>query len=340
MDAARYIQQLMDYGQMQYDHMMDKIYKECPYNVDHKTDDLAYKHVMTWAVFEKKDSSGLTTVDKFVKEFIDDPDVAAQLLQLKDVTNDTFYVKKKADSNNVLQAVSLSDGTKYNIEVKSIGLKKCKKGYCFMGCIHPWYSNGTYQTCGIVDIIPRALDIPLPPWVPNGDIGSVVRFMAHDFLKSDSIPIPKQPRLAPMLKKLSGEWISDICIMLKLEPDLYIATDIQKIHRLLTTMNSLRHIVLGLGKNERAALRLVLLQDGIIDYCTLCDKVGKDDTAYSFLQRPMPRSVVGLLRRYGLLIVGSKKIDKKLQKMAIIPIDVAQLLPHCLGMVADDDPPV
>ncbi len=56
---------------------------------------------MTWFAYERKDSSGNTIIDEFVK-FVDDEKIRLKMLRMKNLIHDTFLIHRSANAHNIV----------------------------------------------------------------------------------------------------------------------------------------------------------------------------------------------------------------------------------------------
>ena len=320
-----------DYANWKYSDTVYDYYDVCPYDLDFDSDELVYKQIVTWLMCEKKNLFGKTALDEFVDEFVDDTRLASKILQMKSLVYDTFLVEKAVDANNRMLIRSTSDGRVFTVEMMGSNPSIYSKGRLIIGRIHPWHDNGTYRTTGIFHvIIKEGRDQHEGYRSLNSEMFNNLHQMLERDLqkKAESLTIPSNPTMGPLLKKFPIDWVNGICDSLGIDTQHVKKKKIRIIKSILTSEDSLRRVVSGLSEDERIGLRLVFAKDCAAKYSDLCRRVGKDDTGLRWDK--MPASVVGRLRRHGLLMVGKKRIMTRTYKMAVIPTDVARHLGSCL----------
>lgn len=302
-------------------------YNECPYDLDLDNDELAYKQVLTWFAYDRKNAFGKTIIDEFVNKFVDDKKLRSKILQMKNLTYDTFFIQRSADARNMIRVVAESSGKIFEVEIMGNNPDVYKEGRIFTGRIHPWHEDGTYRVTGITKIL--VSDEDLFRQHDTHDVDLIFQKMERQFQeKAESITISTTPKAATLLRQLPIEWVDRICDSLYLDMWCVKKEKIKMIVSILTSKNLLEQVVAGLSEDERIALRFVLKKGGSVKHADLCRRVGRDDTQWSWSEKSF--STVGRLRRHGLLVVGKKRIMTKTYKVAAIPADVAMVLKSCL----------
>ena len=313
-----------------YVHHISEIENTCPYDLNLGHDDKVWQQVLVWYSCERKDHNGMTILDKFVNNFVDDERFRKKLLQIKDITYDKFLIRKSPDERNIILATSISDGREYAIEIMGTMQHVYTKDRSFEGRIHPWHNDGTYRTLGLLKVMMGEAEQLEKQGVLTLKNTRKLRWMLFGRYQdqAESIAISSKPKSTTLLKQFPRGWINAICISLKINKKLVKKEKIKKIAEVLTTPSSLKFIVDGLSENQKLALKLTLEKDGTIKHSILCKRVGEDDTDWYW--DDVPSSVVGELRRLGLLIVGKKIIKNRNYKVAVIPSDVATQLTRYL----------
>ena len=319
-----------DYAQWRYSDTVYDYYDACPYSLDFDSDELVYKQIMTWLMYERKNASGRTELDEFVDEFVDDARLASKILRIKNLVYDTFLIERGADASNRMLIRSASDGRVFTVEIMGSNSSVYSKGSIIIGMIHPWHDDGTYRTTGIFHVMVKNRDQHKDYGAPDPEMFGEIRQMMERNLRrrEESFTIPSNPTIGPLLNKFPIDWVNGVCDSLGIDKRRVRKEKIRMIKSMLTSENSLGRIVSGLSEDERIGLRLVFEKGCAAKYSDLCRRVGKDDTGLEWDK--MPASVVGRLRRHGLLVVGKKRIMTNTYKTAVIPADVACHLGTCL----------
>ena len=144
---------------------------------------------------------------------------------------------------------------------------------------------------------------------------------------AESIIITPQSKAHTILKQLPGEWIKGMCDALDIKKQCTKQERIVLISSLLTSKARLRRVVHELSRDELEALEMVLENGGSLKHHIFCKKTGPDDTVWSWSKDP--QSVIGRLRRRGLLVVGKMRVGSRAYKVVMIPSDVAGPLGQC-----------
>ena len=77
-----------------------------------------------------------------------------------------------------------------------------------------------------------------------------------------------------------------------------------------------------LSNSEKNCLRFILDQDNIVSHASLINDYGPEDRDGFWWTLQKPKSVLGLLRMKGLVVVGEMKIKDEMQRVAVIPRDI------------------
>ena len=274
-----FIEHLANFVEWKYKNDMLKSYNSCPYDLDLDNDDLIYKQIFTWFVYDRINTkTGITVLDEFVEQFVkEDGLLASKILQMKELFFDEFKILQRNDDIMIVKAIQKSKVYKVQI----IGAPEIyTKGRYLLGRIHPWYEDGTHRTCGILKIRKSDEEMLHEYGLIIGDVSDMItnRFM-HEFQeKAESISITKHSKLVPSLKKYPIEWIDQICISLHLDSKkLKKKQKVELISSVLTS-KTLCDVVCGLFEDEKIGLRFVMDKNGIVKYSEIQKRLGKDDT--------------------------------------------------------------
>ena len=319
-----------DYITQNYGHLISDYRNECPYNLDLDNAEMEWKQILTWFSYDRKDHNGITLLDKFVDQYIDDKRLATKILQMTSLFFDTFLITRSADANNIMMLRSITNRKKYAVETVGLNNDIYQKDRYFMGRIHPWHEDGTHKIIGIASVSQGNDDeLARKGFITPRLAEQIFKNLEGDSQKrAESIPISSHLKSATLLKNFPAEWINVICISLKINSKLRKREKIKKIAKVLTTPSSLKFLVDGLSEEQKTALKLTLEKGGAIKHSILCKRVGPDDTSLNWEEES--DSVVGSLRRLGLLMVGKKIIKNRNYKVAVIPSDVAAQLTRYL----------
>ena len=312
-----FLEMIGDYARWRYGDTVWDYYDECPYDLDLVNDDLVYKQILTWLSYEKMDSSGNTLVDEFVEKFVDDKKLKRKILQIKNLTYDAFTIRRAADVNKRMVAMAESDGRMFEIEIIGNQPESYTKDSVFIGRIYPWHSDGTYRITGITTILPKDM-LNKYNITGAGISNEIIQKSKRDLQSIKSITIPDTPTTKALFKKLPAEWVDEICDSLHIGKRATMNDKIKRITSVLTSADSLTHIISDLAEDERATLKYVLKEDGCVMYEDLCAKKEICDIKLSRDEK----SVTNDLMQYGLLVVGNKKINNRTCKVAVIPTDI------------------
>ena len=137
------------YALDKYKEEFEKVRGNCPYLIRGNDVLQKFKQQMTWFLMDRKNpATGITIVEEFVKEKIDDPETAYNLIRTSELFFDIFTVIEH--SNGDIIARGTKTRKTYRIW-SNLGPSRYPVGCIFEGRIHPHYDK--YKMCGITYII-------------------------------------------------------------------------------------------------------------------------------------------------------------------------------------------
>lgn len=331
MDAARRVkvtkgnvlQLLTDYTVWKYgeDGIMRHA-EECPYSMDFDNDDFVFKQVLFWFMREwKNPDTKKTPLEEFVGEHIrQDRSLAAEVLRTLDLVSGTFVIRGRR--GNIIETTG--PGSKaYNIWVPPEQANLYAPGRRLFCSIYPW--DGVYRFSGITQIAKSDEDI----FRETGLImPGMVDKLTSMMLKGDmeEVILRKDATAASVLNKFPPWLVGEICKSLNIRTR---GKKNQKVKAIAAILDSPRvaDIVKALPEEARDALDMVRRNGGVIGYGKLIRQFGDDDVGRvnegGFVR---PESPVGMLRMYGLLLVGRMAKGDRFYKVAMVPKEVLQRL--------------
>lgn len=280
----------------------------CPYSLDWDDPELMYKQFLTWMMYEwKNPATGTTVVAEFVAKEVRDPELAAKILQMQDLFFDTFEILEK-HRGGIIVALAQKRRRTYRILTRS--MSRADVGDIFEGRIHPWERDGTHMLCGIA-----RLNLSSPAQMKR-----LLRVDPVEFERQfDDITIPKRFRASSVLLAYPEPFLGSVYKMLYGKPrNLLKRRAVRSIVAILTT-ERIRDVTESLSEDEMEVLSRMVRKGGLVGHKRLSDTYGGDDTYTG----DWPRTSLGLLRTYGLVLVGR---DESGRKVAAIASDVLAAL--------------
>jgi len=155
-------------------------------------------------------------------------------------------------------------------------------------------------------------------------------FQTSQYENASSIALNVNSKLQSCLSKLPTEWVNAIAMFWK-RPAVRIKRERTKdIAIFLLDENSAANIAGKLSQTEKQVLRMILDNDGYVQYGKLERKFGSaDEDGYWWTEKP-PQSTIGKLRYKGLICVGKAPVKSRNYKIALIPKDLLQNIEACL----------
>ncbi len=140
-------------------------------------------------------------------------------------------------------------------------------------------------------------------------------------------PLPKQARLATLLRGLPVQWLDAVGLHLGLATDSLRKERERTIATQLGQRTTLKNLLNELERDELDLLHDVLDDDGVSPVGLYHSRswFGQDEDGFFWADRP-PVSVPGKLRRRGLLFVGEWRFDDRPQRAFMVPRELRELL--------------
>ncbi len=321
------IQKLYEYAKENYDEECMNSAGECPDYLD-LPDTLFYKQVYTWFIYEKiLPGTGKTVVDEFVSKFFDDTDYpqAQRLLLNKETIRGVFIVRNS--SHFPLVILEHKDSSTEYLAISRTGdsnesRRLFANDNVIYAKIHPYLNNRYYVLDGIITDLRSASEMRKSPFMMfNPDLllegyekGQVKRF--------ESILLKNQTTLQSAMNKYPSFWVDGMCKAIGIDIKR-VTNKREKIREVISRLVSGRAediLKNKFGDAQKQILSIVLGDGGI-------SKFGKLSKQFSselrlFWNEDPPKSDIGILRLYGFLIVGKMADKGRLNKVALIPIEL------------------
>lgn len=155
-------------------------------------------------------------------------------------------------------------------------------------------------------------------------------FQTSQYENASSISLNINSKLQSCLSKIPTEWVNAIAMFWK-RPAVRIKRErIKDISSFLLDVNSAPNIAMKISKTEKQILRMILDNNGYVQYGKLARNFGgEDDDSYWWTEKP-PQSTIGQLRYKGLVCVGKAPVKSRNYKIALIPQDLLPNIEACL----------
>ena len=296
------------YSQKEMVELLHKFEEEFPYHVDRIDQHTFTRNYMDWFVLEKiMPKTGKRITESYVEEHSElDEETKQKILNTKNVIVSKFVVIAKDNLNVKLK--DMERGNYYNV-VQVSNNPQIHPNTIILGRIFPY--GDIYRFAG-------ALMLMHTPMIVDPDI-MMHAYEKKEIERAESILLSPSTKLAAVLNKYPFQWIDGMCDAFSLRAVGRKNEKAKDIAEKLAT--DLPTIINELPEKSKEALTFILKSGGFIKYSLLKDY--DDEISWWWNDHP-PKSAIGLLRLYGLIIVGKMPQGTKLFKTAIVPKDVKE----------------
>ncbi|RLG14324.1 MAG: hypothetical protein DRN71_03265 [Candidatus Nanohalarchaeota archaeon] len=290
---------------------VDKYMHNYPYYDDNFDDEIQFKNFIDWFMLEQPlPHSGKTIVEEYVEDHPDlDKNMKQRLLDMKKVIRSEFLVISKKGRH--LKLKDKSTNIVYDALSRIDNPNHCS-GATMTGRIHKFGSN--YMLTGVYLIrIPH-------PLVADPDM--IMGMFEEGRIKdSENITLSPTTKSTAIYNKYPSNWVDGICKALS------ISTKDKKSNKAKQIASYLHESIAGilekLPSESKDALKLILDKGGYVKYGAL--KNYDDGMSFFWVEHP-PQSAIGILRLHGLLTVGKLPMNGRMNRIALIPHDLREIL--------------
>jgi hypothetical protein len=205
-------------------------------------------------------------------------------VKLKDMKSGNYYDVVQVSNNPQIQANTIIDGR-----------------------IFPY---------GDIYLFAGAMMIMHTPMIVDPDI-MMHAYEKKEIEKAESILLSPSTKLTAVLNKYPFHWVDGMCEALSLETSGRKNEKAKDIVEKL--IDELPKVIGMLPEKSKKALTFILENGGFVKYNLLKDYDG--EITWWWNNDP-PKSAIGLLRYYGLIVVGKMPQCARLYKVALIPKDI------------------
>jgi len=304
--------ELYDYCKNKYGAKMqdflEQFADEFPYHMDGMDDQNYLRSFLDWLVLEKvMPETGKRITESYVEEHSElDEEKKQKILNTKDVIVSKFVVISKDGLNVKLK--EMEDGRYYNV-VQVSNNPQIQPNTIIIGRIFPY--GEIYRFAG-------AMALQHTPMIIDPDI-MMHAYEKKEVERAESIILSPSTKLTAVLNKYPFQWVDGICEALSLDTTGRKSEKVKDIANELK--NKISNIVQNLPEKPKEALKFILQNGGSVKYGLL--KEYSDEMPLWWNNEP-PESDIGILRLYGLIVVGKMPQGTKLFKTALIPKDVKE----------------
>lgn len=322
-----FMQILADYTEWKYKDEIKNSIDECTWDLEFESDEFIYKQLLTWFIFERiNPATGKTILDEFIDFISKDSNnrlLVGKLLGMRKIISDTFKIIDRR-KDNIIILKGQSNQKKYMVKVIPEHIEKYTPGRFVMAKIFPW--EDYYRLAGITKIKVYDNNRNFPKGIITPEMVEQIQdYFEKKYVKdAESIIISKRSTLQGILNKFPYLWIDGISTSLLLNKKGKKKEKVKRIVKVLVNSQRLNDLINTFPKDSQKVLLLIKEKGGIVKYREIVKKYS-DDTNLDWEKEP-PNSPIGLLRRYGLIIVGRMLIDNRFYKVILIPNEILQRL--------------
>jgi len=320
-----FLQILADYTEWKYKDEIKNSIDECTWDLEFESDEFVYKQLLFWFIFERINPvTGKTILDEFIEFISKDANnrvLISNLLGMREIVSDTFkIIDRKKDNMIVLKG--LSNQKKYMVKILPEQIEQYTPGRLVMAKIFPW--ENYYRFAGITKIKVYNNNKNFQGIITPEMVEQIQDYFEKKHVKdAESIIISRRSTLSGMLNKFPYWWIDGISASLLLNKKGKKKEKVKRIVKILVNSQCLNDLINNtLTKESQQALLLIKERVGVVKYKEIVKKY-TDDTNLSWEKKP-PNTPIGLLRRYGLVIVGRMLINNRFYKVILIPKEILE----------------
>lgn len=298
------------YNKKQMSQFVNDMGEEFPYPIEGINVNEFLRNFMDWFVLERvMPENGKRLTESYVEEHPElDEETKGNILNTKKIIVAEFIVITKDGLN--LKLKDRKHGDYYNV-VQVSNNSQIQANTMILGRIFPW--GNIYRFAGVMALAHT-------PIILDTDI-MMHYYEKKEIERAESILLSPSTKLTAVLNKYPFQWVDGMCEVLSIdskgrknEKVISIAEELDK---------NISNIIQELPEKSKEALALILKNGGYVRYTLLKDY--DDEISWWWNNHP-PSSTIGLLRLYGLVVVGKMPSGTKIYKTALIPKDVRERL--------------
>lgn len=291
-------------------HLLHRLEDEFPYYIEGVDNHKFIRSFMDWLILEKiMPETGKRITESYVDSHPElDEETKQNIINTRNVVASRFVVVAKNGLNVKLK--NMKDGIYYNVMQVSNN-PQIQANTIILGRIFPYGS--IYRFAG-------AMILQHTPLIVDPDI-MMHAYEKKEIERAENIFLTPHAKLAAALNKYPFQWVDGICQALSLGAGGRKNEKVKDIaNKIIANIAS---IINELPEKSKKALTLVMNSSGIVKYSMLKEY---DDEIPFWWSNRLPSSTIGLLRLYGLIVIGKMPQGTKMCKIAMIPKDVKEEL--------------
>jgi len=298
------------YNRTEMTQCINQLENEFPYHLEGMDTNNFIRSFMDWFVLEKViPKTGKRLTESYVEEHPEiDEETKRKILNTKNILFSEFIVIAKDGLN--LKLKDRKTGIYYSV-VQISNNPQIQANTMIVGRIFPW---------GSIHRFAGALAIAHTPMILDTDI-MMHHYEKKEIERAESVILSPSTKLTAVLNKYPFQWVDGICSALSLGTGGRKNDKARDISEKIVT--DISNIISRLPDKSKEALKFILQNGGLVKYNLLKDY--DDEISWWWNNHP-PKSTIGLLRLYGLIVVGKMPQGTKLYKTALIPRELRERL--------------
>ena len=298
------------YNKTEMTQFINQLENEFPYHIEGMDTNSFIRSFMDWFVLEKIiPKTGKRLTESYVEEHPGlDEEKKQKILNTKHIIASEFVVIAKEGLN--LKLKDRKTGSSYSV-VQVSNNHQIQANTLILGRIFPW--GQIYRFAGVMALAHT-------PMILDPDI---IRhhYEKKEIERAESIILSPSTKLTAVLNKYPFQWVDGICGILSLGTGGRKNDKARDIAEKIVA--DLPAIVNQLPDKSKEALCFMLQNGGYVKYNMLKDY--DDEISWWWNNHP-PKSTLGLLRLYGVIVIGKMPQGTKLYKTALIPKELQEKL--------------
>ncbi|HIG93411.1 TPA: hypothetical protein HA242_01390 [Candidatus Woesearchaeota archaeon] len=298
------------YNKTEMTQFINSLEDEFPYHIEGMDTNNLIRSFMDWFVLEKIiPQTGKRLTESYVEEHPElDEETKQKILNTKNIIISEFIVIAKDGLN--LKLKDRKNGSYYSV-VQISNNPQIQANTMILGRIFPW--GQIYRFAGVMALAHT-------PMILDPEI-MMHHYEKKEIERTESIILSPSTKLTAVLNKYPFQWVDGMCSILSLGTGGRKNDKARDIAEKIVT--DLSVIIDKLPDRSKEALKFILNNGGFVKYGLLKDY--DNEISWWWNNHP-PKSTIGLLRLYGLVVVGKMPQGTKLYKTALIPKELQEKL--------------
>ena len=290
---------------------IDKYMEEYPDYNEELNDEFQLKNFIDWFMLEQPlPHSDKTIVEEYVEDHQNiDENMKQKLLDMKKVIRSEFMILSKKGRH--LKLKDENTDKLYDVMMHADD-SRINRGFMIIGRIHQF--GEYYMLTGIYRIRAPASFMPDPNIIMN--------LFEEDKIKNlENIILTPHTKSTAIYNKYPPNWVDGICKALSISTTGQKSNKAKQIAS--TLYESIPELLEKFPEESKQALKFILEKRDYVKYGAL--KKYDDDMSFFWVTYP-PESTIGILRLHGLLAVGKLPMNGRMNRIALIPHDLREIL--------------